>query len=203
MVLLPNRFFLFLAVSAPILEKVYWRHSTASMRRTQIRYTFYGVFTFILLHPCRFVGPELIPSCGRSLKLWFRWVCLYQLEIWQQSGEQHCFSSTGNLPDPFFLFGFSKLCVRVVCVIDASSIPLISWLCYSFEERLAAQRKEKEELAAAEELGFKKPLSKEEKQEKKKQRLAAIGEDLLAIAADQPFRFPATFTFVVRAFSGC
>ncbi|KAG2327114.1 hypothetical protein Bca52824_009842 [Brassica carinata] len=71
----------------------------------------------------------------------------------------------------------------------------------SFEERLAAQRKEKEELAAAEQLGFKKPLSKEEKQEKKKQRLAAIGEDLLAIAADQPFRFPATFTFVVRAFS--
>ncbi|KAK3017013.1 hypothetical protein RJ639_006874 [Escallonia herrerae] len=69
----------------------------------------------------------------------------------------------------------------------------------SFEERLAAQRKERE-LATAE-LGFKKPLSKEEKIEKKKQRLAAIGEDLLAIAADQPFRFPATFTFVVRAFS--
>lgn len=69
----------------------------------------------------------------------------------------------------------------------------------SFEERLAAQRKERE-LAKAE-LGFKKPLSKDEKIEKKKQRLAAIGEDLLAIAADQPFRFPATFTFVVRAFS--
>lgn len=69
----------------------------------------------------------------------------------------------------------------------------------SFEERLAAQRKERE--MATTELGFKKPLSKEEKLEKKKQRLAAIGEDLLAIAADQPFRFPATFTFVVRAFS--
>ncbi|CAA2993230.1 uncharacterized aarF domain-containing kinase At1g79600, chloroplastic [Olea europaea subsp. europaea] len=70
----------------------------------------------------------------------------------------------------------------------------------SFEERLAAQRRERE-MATAAELGFKKPLSKEEKIEKKKQRLAAIGEDLLAIAADQPFRFPATFTFVVRAFS--
>ncbi|CAL5021294.1 unnamed protein product [Urochloa decumbens] len=69
----------------------------------------------------------------------------------------------------------------------------------SFQERLAAQRKEREMAAA--ELGFKKQLSKEEKFEKKKQRLAAIGEDLLAIAADQPFRFPATFTFVVRAFS--
>ncbi|XP_020221663.1 protein ACTIVITY OF BC1 COMPLEX KINASE 8, chloroplastic [Cajanus cajan] len=54
---------------------------------------------------------------------------------------------------------------------------------------------------ATAELGFKKPLSKEEKVMKKKERLAAIGEDLLAIAADQPFRFPATFTFVVRAFS--
>ncbi|XP_042021850.1 protein ACTIVITY OF BC1 COMPLEX KINASE 8, chloroplastic-like [Salvia splendens] len=69
----------------------------------------------------------------------------------------------------------------------------------SFEERLVAQRKERE--LAKQELGFKKPLSKEEASEKKKQRLAAIGEDLLAIAADQPFRFPATFTFVVRAFS--
>ncbi|CAN6244831.1 unnamed protein product [Urochloa humidicola] len=69
----------------------------------------------------------------------------------------------------------------------------------SFQERLAAQRKEREMANA--ELGFKKQLSKDEKFEKKKQRLAAIGEDLLAIAADQPFRFPATFTFVVRAFS--
>ncbi|KAF3784114.1 Uncharacterized protein EJ110_NYTH15564 [Nymphaea thermarum] len=69
----------------------------------------------------------------------------------------------------------------------------------NFEERLAAQRKERE--MATTELGFKKPLSKEERIQKKKQRLAAIGEDLLSIAADQPFRFPATFTFVVRAFS--
>ncbi|WJX53581.1 Protein ACTIVITY OF BC1 COMPLEX KINASE 8, chloroplastic [Trifolium repens] len=69
----------------------------------------------------------------------------------------------------------------------------------SFEERLAAQRREKELQAA--EAGFKKPLSKEEIVMKKKERLAAIGEDLLSIAADQPFRFPATFTFVVRAFS--
>ncbi|KMZ66799.1 ABC-1 domain-containing protein [Zostera marina] len=69
----------------------------------------------------------------------------------------------------------------------------------NFEERLAAQRREKE--MATIQLGFKKKLSKEEKVEKKNQRLAAIGEDLLSISADQPFRFPATFTFVVRAFS--
>lgn len=44
---------------------------------------------------------------------------------------------------------------------------------FSFQERLAAQRKEREMANA--ELGFKKQLTKEEKFEKKKQRLAAIG----------------------------
>ncbi|XP_020551292.1 uncharacterized protein LOC105167405 [Sesamum indicum] len=34
-----------------------------------------------------------------------------------------------------------------------------------------------------------------------KQTLSAIGEDLFAIATDQSFRFPSTFTFVIRAFS--
>lgn len=33
-------------------------------------------------------------------------------------------------------------------------------------------------------------------------RYFLAGEDLLSIGADQPFRFPATFTFLVRAFSG-
>lgn len=31
--------------------------------------------------------------------------------------------------------------------------------------------------------------------------LQTIGEDLFAIALDQPFRFPAAFTFVLRAFA--
>jgi hypothetical protein len=49
-------------------------------------------------------------------------------------------------------------------------------IIYSFQERLAAQRKEREMENA--ELGFKKQLTKEEKFEKKKQRLAAIGNAL-------------------------
>eukprot|EP00249_Psilotum_nudum_P015268 c25233_g1_i1 orf=941-3481(-) len=72
----------------------------------------------------------------------------------------------------------------------------------SFEERLATQEQEREGAAVkSTELGFKKPLTTKEKTEKKKFRLAAIGEDLLSISVDQPFRFPATFTFVARAFS--
>ena len=35
----------------------------------------------------------------------------------------------------------------------------------------------------------------------RKETLNAIGEDLFAVALDSPFRFPATFTFVLRAFS--
>ena len=53
-------------------------------------------------------------------------------------------------------------------------IRLLLFFTFSFEERLAAQRKEREMASA--ELGFKKQLTKEERLEKKKQRLAAIGE---------------------------
>ena len=71
----------------------------------------------------------------------------------------------------------------------------------SFEERLKAQQNEREIKGAEYNKSFKDPRSAEEKKLKKKEILANIGEDLLAISADQPFRFPATFTFVVRAFS--
>jgi len=50
---------------------------------------------------------------------------------------------------------------------------LFASIIYSFQEHLAAQRKEREMATA--ELGFKKQLTKEEKFEKRKQRLAAIG----------------------------
>jgi len=68
-----------------------------------------------------------------------------------------------------------------------------------FAVRLAAQRREGNKQGR----GFRltQPKTKEEKQEKKEARLAAIGEDLLTLSVDQPFRFPASFTFVVRAFS--
>lgn len=71
----------------------------------------------------------------------------------------------------------------------------------AFEERLAAQRAERAANEAAYAAGFKPQLSKEEKKAKRKQILSAIGEDLLVASADKPFRFPATFTFVVRSFT--
>ncbi|GFH27459.1 ABC1 domain-containing protein, partial [Haematococcus lacustris] len=39
------------------------------------------------------------------------------------------------------------------------------------------------------------------RQTERQETIQAIGEDLFSIAVDQPFRFPATFTFVLRAFS--
>lgn len=38
------------------------------------------------------------------------------------------------------------------------------------------------------------------RQTERQEAIGRIGEDLFAIALDQPFRFPATFTFVLRAF---
>ena len=71
----------------------------------------------------------------------------------------------------------------------------------SLAERLEAQKKEREEMGSAYNDDFKGKRSKEDSKAVRKKILANIGQDLLVVAADQPFRFPALFTFVVRAFS--
>lgn len=45
------------------------------------------------------------------------------------------------------------------------------------------------------------PSLQDESKIRRKQILSTIGEDLLLAANDQPFRFPAAFTFVVRSFT--
>jgi predicted unusual protein kinase regulating ubiquinone biosynthesis (AarF/ABC1/UbiB family) len=69
-----------------------------------------------------------------------------------------------------------------------------------FQERLDAQRAEAASNPAYRD-GFKGQATKDEKKAKRKQILSTIGEDLLLASADKPFRFPATFTFVVRSFT--
>lgn len=71
----------------------------------------------------------------------------------------------------------------------------------SFQERLQEQRKEREARGKEYSAEFKPQRSKDEAKERRRQILTSIGEDLLVASADQPFRFPATFTFVVRAFT--
>jgi SHS2 domain-containing protein len=71
----------------------------------------------------------------------------------------------------------------------------------SFQDRLDQQKKEREAKGQAYSESFKPQRSKDEAKERRKAILSSIGEDLLVAAADQPFRFPATFTFVVRSFT--
>eukprot|EP01025_Chloroclados_australasicus_P030844 TRINITY_DN31030_c0_g2_i1.p1 TRINITY_DN31030_c0_g2~~TRINITY_DN31030_c0_g2_i1.p1 ORF type:complete len:772 (-),score=97.13 TRINITY_DN31030_c0_g2_i1:306-2621(-) len=70
----------------------------------------------------------------------------------------------------------------------------------SFQERLVQQRQEKESNPDSQ-SSFKPQRTKDEAKARRKQILASIGEDLVLAAADQPFRFPAEFTFVVRSFT--
>ncbi|CAM9781939.1 unnamed protein product, partial [Choristocarpus tenellus] len=44
-------------------------------------------------------------------------------------------------------------------------------------------------------------MEKEEKKAIRKARRAKLGEDLLSVSGDVPFKFPPTFTFVFRAFT--
>merc|ERR1712157_597644 len=72
----------------------------------------------------------------------------------------------------------------------------------SFKTRLREQREQRK--LKKMEFGGRdgsKVNTKEDKKAKRKKILSNIGQDLLVVANDQPFRFPALFTFVVRAFS--
>merc|ERR1719424_849179 len=71
----------------------------------------------------------------------------------------------------------------------------------SFDNRVEDQQKSRTENKEDYEAEFKPKRTKEEKKERRKQILSNIGEDLLVVSKDQPFRFPAELTFVVRAFS--
>lgn len=71
----------------------------------------------------------------------------------------------------------------------------------SFYDRLENQVAEREEKGEAYSKEFKEKRTKEEKQARRKEILGNIGEDLLSVSKDQPFRFPAEFTFVIRAFT--
>ncbi len=70
----------------------------------------------------------------------------------------------------------------------------------SFKTRLREQREERKRMEADRSQTVT-DYTKEDKKEKRKKILSNIGQDLLVVANDQPFRFPALFTFVVRAFS--
>merc|ERR1711939_999860 len=71
----------------------------------------------------------------------------------------------------------------------------------SFDNRVEEQQKQRTENKEEYEAEFKQQRTKEEKKARRKQILSNIGEDLLVVSKDQPFRFPAELTFVVRAFS--
>ena len=71
----------------------------------------------------------------------------------------------------------------------------------SFKQRLQDQRDLRQEMGGEYNKTFKGARSKDESKAKRKEILASIGEDLLVVGRDQPFRFPAEFTFVVRAFT--
>jgi hypothetical protein len=71
----------------------------------------------------------------------------------------------------------------------------------SFDTRLKEQRDMRVEQGATYDEDFKGPRSKDEAKQRRKQILENVGEDLLSVAGDQPFRFPAEFTFVARSFT--
>merc|ERR1719163_1392343 len=78
----------------------------------------------------------------------------------------------------------------------------------SFDNRVEEQQKQRTENKEEYEAEFKQQRTKEEKKARRKQILSNIGEDLLVVSKDQPFRFPAELRFdrqnkaIVNLFKG-
>ena len=85
--------------------------------------------------------------------------------------------------------------------LDLLTQHCLIYCCVTLQERLDQQKQEREAKGKQYSSSFKPQRSKDEAKERRKAILSSIGEDLLVAAADQPFRFPATFTFVVRSFT--
>lgn len=94
--------------------------------------------------------------------------------------------------------------VRMGVLVDTGDTTAIrrtaEYFLDSFEKRLNAQEAERAR-SGDDFADIGKGTAKEDLEAQREDIVATLGEDLLSVARDQPFRFPATFTFVARAFS--
>lgn len=179
------------------VPRVYWRYSSPR------------VLTLEYLPGIKISHYEALEAAGLDRKNLAKLGAQAYLQQLLNDGFFHADPHPGNIavsPDGSLIFYDFGMMGRVQPVTREKLMDLFFGIAQKDSERVVASLIELGALAPANDMG---PVRRSVQymldhfmdQPFEEQSVAAISDDLYEIAYDQPFRFPATFTFVMRAFS--
>jgi predicted unusual protein kinase regulating ubiquinone biosynthesis (AarF/ABC1/UbiB family) len=179
------------------VPRVYWRYS--SPRALTLEY----------LPGIKISHYEALEAAGLDRKLLARLGAKAYLQQLLNDGFFHADPHPGNIavsPEGSLIFYDFGMMGQVQPVTREKLLETFFGIAQKDADRVVASLVELGALAKAEDMGpvrrsIQYMLDHFMDQPFEAQSVAAISDDLYEIAYDQPFRFPATFTFVMRAFS--
>jgi predicted unusual protein kinase regulating ubiquinone biosynthesis (AarF/ABC1/UbiB family) len=179
------------------VPRVYWRYSSPR------------VLTLEYMPGIKISHYEALEAAGLDRKNLAKLGARAYLQQLLNDGFFHADPHPGNIavsPDGSLIFYDFGMMGRVQAVTREKLLDTFFGIAQKDSDRVVASLIELGALAPAEDMG---PVRRSVQymldhfmdQPFENQSVAAISDDLYEIAYDQPFRFPATFTFVMRAFS--
>lgn len=179
------------------VPRVYWRYSSPR------------VLTLEYLPGIKISHYEALEAAGLDRKILAKLGAEAYLRQLLNHGFFHADPHPGNLavsPDGALIFYDFGMMGRIRTDVRVKLLDLFFGIAKKNAEDVVECLVELEALARTDDMG---PVRRSIQyildhlmdQPFEEQSVAAISDDLYAIAYDQPFRFPATFTFVMRAFS--
>lgn len=179
------------------VPRVYWRYSSPR------------VLTLEYLPGIKISHYEALEAAGLDRKILAKLGAEAYLRQLLNHGFFHADPHPGNLavsPDGALIFYDFGMMGRIRADVRVKLLDLFFGIAKKNAEDVVECLIELEALAPTDDMGpvrrsIQYILDNLMDQPFEEQSVAAISDDLYAIAYDQPFRFPATFTFVMRAFS--
>jgi predicted unusual protein kinase regulating ubiquinone biosynthesis (AarF/ABC1/UbiB family) len=179
------------------VPRVYWRYSSPR------------VLTLEYLPGIKISHYEALEAAGLDRKILAKLGAEAYLRQLLNHGFFHADPHPGNLavsPDGALIFYDFGMMGRIRTDVRVKLLDLFFGIAKKNAEDVVECLVELEALARTDDMGpvrrsIQYILDNLMDQPFEEQSVAAISDDLYAIAYDQPFRFPATFTFVMRAFS--
>ncbi|PSP17914.1 MAG: hypothetical protein BRC58_05055 [Cyanobacteria bacterium QS_8_64_29] len=173
------------------------------------RYTSLRVLTLEYVPGIKISHHQALDAAGLDRKRLARWGAETYLEQLLNNGFFHADPHPGNLaasPQGELIFYDFGMMGRIESDVRAGLMETLFGISERNAERVMQSLIELGALAPSEDMGpvrrsIQYMLDHFMDQPFEAQSVSEIGDDLYEIAYDQPFRFPATFTFVMRAFS--